>query len=210
MKKIFFRNFTLVELLLVIAIIAILASMLFPALVKAKKMTYRTSCMNKLKQIATATISYADEQNGTFPVYWDSLSGYLKIPESYTTAISNDEQTIQAFKKKLEILHCPEDTVFGYVEYDYWYCTSYAKNYHLAQDPLAPRIGRVKNPSGIIWTIDSTRKSFSNSTTLCPFTVGGNRHFNGWNASFVDGHAEWGTISKLKVGPGGNNIYPVQ
>jgi prepilin-type N-terminal cleavage/methylation domain-containing protein len=59
--------FTLIELLIVIAIIAILASMLLPALKNARESAKKIACTSNLKQLGTTVQMYANDFNGYFP-----------------------------------------------------------------------------------------------------------------------------------------------
>lgn len=63
------RGFTLVEMLVVIAIIAILSSLFLPSLQNALASARAANCINNLKQIYAATIMYSGDYNGWLPVY---------------------------------------------------------------------------------------------------------------------------------------------
>ena len=58
------KQFTLIELLIVIAIIAILAAMLLPALQSARRTAKMAQCTSNCKQFAQANHLYATSFNG--------------------------------------------------------------------------------------------------------------------------------------------------
>jgi prepilin-type N-terminal cleavage/methylation domain-containing protein len=65
------RKFTLVELLVVVAIVAILMALLIPALDRAREAAERTGCASNLRQLAMVATLYSVDENGSWPTRWD-------------------------------------------------------------------------------------------------------------------------------------------
>ena len=70
----YLKRFTLIELLLVIAIIAILAGMIAPALGSAKQSALSIQCLSNFKQIGLAFLNYTDDFNGILPPYYNKIT----------------------------------------------------------------------------------------------------------------------------------------
>ena len=62
-------GFTLIELLVVISIIAILVSILLPALAKARELANRAVCMANVRGVIQAMVTYSQSNNGVFPIH---------------------------------------------------------------------------------------------------------------------------------------------
>ena len=69
------QAFTLIELLIVIAIIALLAAILFPVFGRARENARRTSCASNMKQMGLAMLQYAQDYDERYcrPYNWDTL-----------------------------------------------------------------------------------------------------------------------------------------
>ena len=61
------KAFTLIEMLVVIAIIALLAAMLVPGVTRGIRRSYQAACMSNLKEAATGLMLYVDDNEQWLP-----------------------------------------------------------------------------------------------------------------------------------------------
>ena len=77
------HGFTLVELLVVIGIIAILISILLPAIVRVREQAVAVNCMSNLRQLGTVFQLYATENKDQIPIGYDGSFGTEKYWTGY-------------------------------------------------------------------------------------------------------------------------------
>jgi len=103
------NGFTLVALLVIVAVLAILAAMLLPALAAAKKKAQRINCVNNLKQCDLAFRIWEGDNNDKYPMDTPVANGGTK---EYDTG-ADTFRHFQVMSNELstpKILICPADT----------------------------------------------------------------------------------------------------
>ena len=120
------KGFTLIEILVVIAIIAILAAMLFPVFARARESARKTSCQSNLKQIGLAALQYSQDYDekvmplgyiygGKTYYWWGSWNGVM---------LDKSASMLQPYMKNTQIQACPsfdnvDRTALGLTGYAY-------------------------------------------------------------------------------------------
>ena len=167
--------FTLIELMVVITIIAILSTLLLPALKTAREKASSVQCAGNLKQIFTGTMTYTDNYCGYLPGApknsWD---------ESWVAPLTEDGCVplglLQDSSKGGN--GCPSDKTYGVYYYSYGLRTA-------ARGKLLSRAAQGASMTYIFTDVPGRAKCLINSTEIRW------NHSNGANFVFGDGHAQW-------------------
>jgi len=218
------RGFTLVELLVVVAIIAILAALLLPTLAGAKASARSAACKSNLRQLGFALLGFTQD-NEHYPAdsYWDrSISpftiygwpAYLLPYVSSNTAVFRCPSTGPEFDWPTNSSAKGYPFPFNIDTSNTWFSYGYnqwavagVSGYGLggAPDSEVPE-SRVINPADMIAIGDSDGNGVADGDITFhriptpsgpqPSFPPGDRHKDGANIVFCDGHVEWAKQSK--------------
>ena len=219
------HRLTLIESLVVIAIIAILASILLPALNQARERARSADCISRIRQTMSAALMYTQDNDDAFPVF------------SYQESIGWITTSFILSSKVLKRTYIPRDAVyctsrppelFGdktseleSVPYFYMYAVSYVPS-NIKLDELGfgggfqstasdeiYKIPRMKRLSSFVILADACR-TFESGTVkgkpchvFYPTSPGVQYQLSPWHANrasvaYMDGHAALETPQEIK------------
>jgi prepilin-type N-terminal cleavage/methylation domain-containing protein/prepilin-type processing-associated H-X9-DG protein len=227
------QAFTLVELLVVIAVIAILASLLLPALSKGRARAQTIDCIDHLRQLQLCFHMYAHDNDSVMPpnnfVYYvtvgstnhsvgeDEMSWCRTLTTEDTNPINEQTSILFDYNRNPAIYHCAADqsTVNGRPDLlrNRSFNMSNSINMHIADHYRKDT--EVPSPSTLFVFIDTDADEISDPTFgVFPATdyfrdywldIPADRHnTRGCNVTFVDGHVE---TMKWKAKKGGRGQW---
>ncbi len=97
-------GFTMIELLTVIAIIAILAAIIFPVFAQVRARTREASCRNNMTQISNAINQY-HEQWGVYPDFIEPVRA------DFGLGLQDISRLYPQYLKSLDVFHCPNSDI---------------------------------------------------------------------------------------------------
>ena len=196
-------RFTLIELLIVIAIIAILAGILLPALNQARNKARALSCLNLFSQFGKCTGLYADDNQGYLMPYKNSGTGVATSNTKYAFGGGDagrwlfmpymppkNSAAIGKLTRNQEVrsnIDCPSRKFDTLLSSDTEYI--FGINYYIAGKNEPPKIHSCRQSSGtsIMAECKSTEAPQYGVINRALWFV---QHQNRANVAYVDGHAE--------------------
>lgn len=196
-------GFTLVEMLVVLAIVGILAAILFPAFSSVREASHKAGCASNLKQVGLAIQLYTHDNGGYLPSYHPSPANCSWADRVFRYLKSEEILWCPAFEEGEYRAGCaPVEEVGGVrLKYDGSYSLNTLEDAIWEVGRTQPSVPqqRVRRPSETILVLDGTgsgyvnpgiHKAMASVDELEKLNVP-DRHGGGDNVLFADGHVKW-------------------
>jgi len=198
-------GFTLIELLTVVAIIGILAAILFASISRMRESARRSVCLSNLRQIQMANILHSNDNNGYYirvkknDVWWI-------VQEDFIHYLNAGKRTTKEAYSMLDELKCPEARPLLEKTSSSWERENFPGYAYRSFGVSVEKGGwftqlnrnNVPNPAKIMafadgldfyfYRIPSASYDWTNETKVS--TTLSYRHRNGSNVVYFDGHVE--------------------
>lgn len=213
------RFFTLIELMIVVAIIAVLAGLLLPALKTARDQAKDSCCKSQLKQIGLGVMGYVMDNNNWYPQKtYDAGGNLVNWPLLIADYVGFSET------KGPPLFHCPVGRIFLGKEATPWLSmgydmnryvgTNYLNNGNLNKIPTPSILGVIFDNKYTLTSIVSTVGAYENCEFYLPGKYGTDMRVAGYlwanyafrhpglklNLIFGDGH--------VAASRQGHNLFP--
>jgi prepilin-type N-terminal cleavage/methylation domain-containing protein len=207
-------GFSLIELLMVLAIIAALAALLLPALAGARDKGRQLACENNLKQLVTSVLMYAADNEGKLPQNYPEgdanriwVPGNMQVMQQATNQMLIRQSKLFPYANHTSLYRCPSDhsSMNGTPRVRSYSMNGWVGSRFMQQDSTQTRFRTFVRDSELaaagaasIWLIaDEHESSIDDAWFLVtmddsrPFaSFPANRHGRGYGLNFADGHIE--------------------